>query len=90
MWMVRKDSIEKIRSIDFSAARDEGLANLDRVIADYPHPGELTPDEINTYLTHNIVFRVDEEMQKGLAHFFELAHKHQIIDRPKSPGFLEQ
>src|ERR1041385_1846042 len=53
MWMVRKDRVEKIRSIDFASARDEGLANLNRVIADYPHSIELTQDEIKTYLTQN-------------------------------------
>ncbi|HXI24175.1 MAG TPA: menaquinone biosynthesis protein [Pyrinomonadaceae bacterium] len=88
MWMARKDSVEKIRSIDFAAARDEGLANLDRVIADYPHPIESVPDEIKAYLTQNIVFAVDEEMQKGLAQFFELAHKHQVIDSNKSIDFI--
>ena len=30
MWMARKESVSKIRSVDFVAARDEGLANLDR------------------------------------------------------------
>src|SRR2546425_275730 len=42
MWMARNDSAEKVRAIDFAAARDEGLANLDRVVADYPHPIELS------------------------------------------------
>src|SRR5687768_11219239 len=28
MWMVRKDALEEVSSIDFAAARDEGLANL--------------------------------------------------------------
>jgi chorismate dehydratase len=88
MWMARQDRAEKIRSIDFGAARDEGLTNLDRVIADYPHKIELTQDEIKTYLTQNIVFAVDEEMQKGLAQFFELAHKHQVIDNNKSIDFI--
>ena len=90
MWMARKNSVEKIRLIDFSAARDEGLANLERVIADYPHQIELTQGEVKTYLTQNIVFGVDEEMQKGLAHFFELAHKHHLIDRARSLEFLDQ
>jgi chorismate dehydratase len=79
MWMARKDSVEKIRSIDFSAARDEGLANLGRVIADYPHQLELTQDEIKTYLMQNIVFGVDEEMQEGLKRYFELAQKLGLI-----------
>ena len=79
MWMVRNDRVEKIRSIDFAGARDEGLANLDRVIADYPHQIELSHDEIRQYLTENIVFGVDEGMKKGLMLYFELAVKNGLI-----------
>src|SRR2546423_7328220 len=50
MWMVRNDSFEKVRSVDFAAARDEGLANLDQVIASYSHQIDLSPDEIKRYL----------------------------------------
>ena len=88
MWMARKDRADKIRPIDFASARDEGLANLDRVIADYPQQVDLTPGELKTYLTQNVVFSMDEEMQQGLAHFFELAHKHHVIDVAKSPEFI--
>src|SRR5207237_1706296 len=31
MWMARNDSAEKVRAIDFAAARDEGLAHLDDI-----------------------------------------------------------
>ena len=33
MWMARKDAVEKVRSVDFAAARDEGLANLHDIAA---------------------------------------------------------
>ncbi|HMH43337.1 MAG TPA: menaquinone biosynthesis protein [Pyrinomonadaceae bacterium] len=87
MWMARSDSAEKIRAIDFAAARDEGLANLDRVIADYPHPIELTQDEIKTYLTQNVVFSLDEEMRKGLLLYLDLAAKHKLIEYAKPLQF---
>src|SRR5205085_11528762 len=88
MWMARKDSVEKIRSINFAAARDEGLANLERVIADYPHPIEFSRAEIKEYLTDNIVFHVDEEMRKGLTIYFELGEKHRLIGEAKSLEFI--
>src|SRR5947207_6542829 len=88
MWMARKDSVKKIRSVDFVAARDEGLANLDRVVADYPHPIEFSRAEIKQYLTENIVFHVDEEMRKGLTIYFELAEKHRLIGEAKSLEFI--
>src|SRR6267378_6987805 len=31
MWMAAKNSAEQVRAIDFRAARDEGLANLDKI-----------------------------------------------------------
>jgi chorismate dehydratase len=87
MWMVRKDSVKRVGSIDFAAARDEGLANLDRVIADYQHPIEFSRADITQYLTENIVFHVDEEMRKGLNLYFELAQKHRLIETTRSVMF---
>jgi chorismate dehydratase len=87
MWMVRNDSFEKARSVDFALAREEGLANLDRVIADYPHPIELTQDEIKTYLTQNVVFSLDQEMRKGLLLYLDLAAKHKLIEYAKPLQF---
>ena len=79
MWMARNDSIEKLHSIDFPAARDEGLANLDRIAQTYAEPLGLSENEIRDYLTENIAFSVDEEMRKGLEMFFDLSHKHRLI-----------
>src|SRR2546427_300818 len=35
MWMARKASADRLRPVDFTAARDEGLANLDQIAANY-------------------------------------------------------
>jgi chorismate dehydratase len=83
MWMVRKDTVERIRAIDFAAARDEGVANVGHIAAAYAKQIELSEDEVRSYLTQNIVFSADEEMQKGLTLYFELAQKHRLIDQAK-------
>src|SRR2546430_2568185 len=88
MWMVRNGSTEEIRAIDFAAARDEGLAHVDEIAAENETAVGLSREEIRTYLTENIAFRVDEEMQKGLTLYFELAGKHQLISDPKSPNSI--
>jgi chorismate dehydratase len=88
MWMVRKDSAERIRSVDFAKARDEGLANLDQIAETYAERIGLLEDEIRSYLTENIVFSVDEEMQRGLTLYFELAAKHQLISQAKSLNYV--
>src|SRR5437588_1319797 len=87
MWMARTDSVEKIRSINFAAARDEGLSNLDQIAADYATRLRLSEAEIKNYLTENVAFSVDEEMQKGLTLYFELAQKHRLIEKSKPLEF---
>lgn len=88
MWMLRKDAVDRIRSIAFAGARDEGVANLDHIATACAKQIELSEDEIRSYLTQNIVFSADEEMQKGLTLYFELAHKHQLIDQAKLLEFV--
>lgn len=80
MWMARKEKVEKVRSVNFAAARDEGLAHLEEITAGYKGQLGLSDEEIRTYLTDNIAFRMDEEMEKGLKLYFELAVKHKLIE----------
>jgi chorismate dehydratase len=76
MWMARKDRAEEVKTIDFAAARDEGLTHLDEIAAETETQLGLSPNEIKTYLTENIAFEMDEDMEKGLKLYFELARKH--------------
>ena len=87
MW-ARKESVEKIGSVDFAAARDEGLAHLDEIAAEYKPQLGLSGGEIRTYLTDNIAFRMDEEMEKGLELYFELAVKHELIEAARPVEFI--
>ena len=88
MWMLRKDAVETVSSVDLAAARDEGLANLNHIAAACAKQIGLSEDEIRIYLTQNIVFSVDEEMKKGLTLYFKLAQKHQLIDQAKPLEFV--
>ncbi|HEX5703352.1 MAG TPA: menaquinone biosynthesis protein [Pyrinomonadaceae bacterium] len=88
MWMMRKDAGEKVRAVDFAAARDEGVANLNDVERTYVEQIGLSRNEIRSYLTENIVFKVDEEMEKGLKRYFELALKHALIESAKELAFV--
>jgi chorismate dehydratase len=83
MWMVRNHSAERVQAIDFAAARDEGLAHVDDIAADNETLVGLSREEIRVYLTKNIAFRVDEEMEKGLERYFELARKLKLISSAK-------
>jgi len=90
MWMARKDRVGKIRAIDFAVARDEGLANIQQIASSYSNQIDLSEDEIRNYLTKNIVFTVDEVMQKGLTLYFKLATKHRLVQSERSLEFLSR
>ena len=88
MWMVRKTSTDKVRAVNFAAARDEGVANVEQIAVSYAPQIGLSPAEIMMYLTQNIVFNVDVQMQKGLTRYFELAHKHGLISDVRTVEFV--
>ncbi len=84
MWMTRRPVME----IDFAAARDEGLAHLDSIIANYEGEIHLGFDEMRTYLSENISYTIDDSMQSGLELYFKLAAKHGLVDRAKKVQLL--
>ena len=89
MWMARASEAGRVRAIDFAAARDEGLANLDNITARDAQQIGLSPDEIKDYLTRNIAFQMDEDMRSGLQLYFELARKHELINEARPLEFIK-
>lgn len=89
MWMTRADNAAAVRTVDFAAARDEGLAHLDDIAAGYEDQRTLPPDEIKDYLTRNIRFQMDENMMKGMELYFGLARKHDLIREAKTLEFIK-
>lgn len=77
MWMTRRENT----SIDFAAARDEGLAHIDEIISNYDHHIHLGADEMKKYLLQNISYSVDDSMHRGMELYFELAAKNGLISR---------
>jgi chorismate dehydratase len=89
MWMARTDSLEKIRAVNFAVARDEGLTHVEDIAAENELKLGLSVEEIKTYLTNNITFFMDEQMQKGLNLYFDLAVKHELIESARPMAFVE-
>jgi chorismate dehydratase len=83
MWMTQNKTLE----IDFSAARDEGLAHIEEIISNYENEIPLSRAEFRKYLTENISYRVDDSMQKGLELYFKLAGKNGLIQQNKPLEF---
>jgi chorismate dehydratase len=88
MWMVSDAAVNSARLVDFSGARDEGVAHIEEIARSYQDKIPMRIEELRNYLTENIVFKVDESMGRGLQLYFELAFKHQLIERVKPLRFL--
>lgn len=84
MWMTRRESL----SIDFAWARDEGIAHIDEIIANYETDIRLGRDEMRKYLSENISYSIDDSMKSGMELYFNLAAKHGLIERSRDLQFL--
>ncbi len=89
MWMARASEGGLAREVDFAAARDEGLASLEEIVAEYERELGLPRAELREYLTENICFHLDEEMRAGLDLFYELARKHDLIEGVRRLVFVD-
>lgn len=90
MWMARAASVDKVKGIDFVAARDEGLVHVDQIAARYEERLGLAREELRRYLLENICFELDEELRAGLELFYVLAHKHGLVASSKAVEWIEK
>lgn len=88
MWMTSKEKAKNARTINFAAARDEGLAHLDEIIANYETEISLSRADFKNYLTKDISYSIDEDMRRGLRLFYELAEKQRLIKELKPIDFI--
>lgn len=88
MWMARAATADAVRGVDFAGARDEGLGRIDEIISQYESEVLLSPAEIREYLTDNITFTVDDNLEQGMRLYFALAKKHGLIRELKPLQFV--
>ncbi len=81
MWMTRENG----PAIDFAAARDEGIAHISEIAANYEAEIGLNHSEMVEYLSKSISYSVDADMEAGMKLFFDLAFKHGLTERNKIP-----
>ena len=72
---------------DFVSSRDQGLAHLDDIGAEWGPRLGLTPEAVRIYLTENIDYTLDDENLAGLRLFYKLAHEVDAIDNVKDLDF---
>lgn len=88
MWMAHEGDANGARSVDFAAARDDGLAHLDEIVGEYERRLDLRRAELVSYLRDNISYETDAEMLAGLELYFRLAHRHGLTEGVRPLQFL--
>lgn len=83
VWAVRNKDSARVAAIDFAAARDEGLEQIEGILSHYERKIPLTRNELKEYLTDDIIFHIDQPMKDGMKLYFDLAYKHQLIPELK-------
>jgi len=89
MWMAGADAVAMVSKVDFAGAREEGLEQLEEIISACEGDVPLPRAEIRKYLTENITFHVDGELQRGMELYFELARKHGLIASKRPLLFID-
>lgn len=84
MWMTRRESV----IVDLAAARDEGVASLPAIAANYSASTGLAPNDMLSYLSDNISYSIDNSMQNGMDLYFDLAEKHGLIEQNRPLEFV--
>jgi len=64
---------------DFLQSRDHGLQNIDALVEEWTHRLPLTEQTIQTYLTGNIHYVLDEECMEGMRGFFRMAAEAGVL-----------
>jgi chorismate dehydratase len=79
MWMARESAVDRVRGVDLSGARDEGLEHIADIVAYYQPRLGMRSEELRTYLLDNITFMLEDDMRSGLDLYFKLAYKYGYI-----------
>ncbi len=88
MWMANSESIETAKTIDFAAARDEGLNHLDEIVSNYETEIPLAKNDFKDYLSQNISYSIDDSMRDGLELYLKLAYKNGLCENNSELRFL--
>jgi len=88
-WAVREGVDMSAWKDIFVRSRDEGLKSLLEISKMYASELSLSPEEIHSYLYHNLHYSMNENNLAGLNHFYELAYKIGVIEKPHPLQFLQ-
>ena len=89
-WAVRAAAARPEFAAIFQQSRDRGLQpeNIAVLAREWAPRIGITPDEVSSYLTHNICYSLDAQNLAGLQLFWEMAAEQGILPAPKPLQFL--
>jgi chorismate dehydratase len=92
VWAVRDDAEADRAALvrDFLAAKRDGLARIEAIAARYAPELDLPCADLVRYLRENVTFDLDDENRAGVARYFDLAHKHGLIDEVRPLRFVTE
>ena len=64
---------------DFVHSRDQGLANIDALVAEWAERIPIQESTIRNYLTTNIHYILDAEIVEGMQGFFQMAAEYGVL-----------
>jgi len=73
VWAARREILTLEVVADFATSRDYGLLSIGDISAEAARELELPARELESYLRHNIDFRLGEENRRGLERYFREA-----------------
>jgi chorismate dehydratase len=85
MWMAKGSGTT---SVDFAAARDEGVNSIAEIIRAYETQLHLPAEELRDYLTNKVTFELDDDLIGGMQLYFELSARHGLIKEVHPLEFL--
>ena len=88
MWMARADLPAARLSPNFAAARNEGVKAIDQIVEVYKDRLHLPADDLRDYLTNNVTFNLDNDLQTGMQLYFEIAARHGLIESQRPLEFV--
>lgn len=95
-WAVREAALSDLQpGLDlveiFQASRDHGLEGeaLDRIARDWSARLQITPAEVEDYLTRNIYYRLDPDCLEGMRLFFRYAAECGAVEQVRPLKFLQ-
>lgn len=79
-WAGHQQALTPVQVQQLQQAKDQGVCQVPSIAAAYSREYGSSPEFYERYLTDHIRFDLDEAAQAGLQLFYQLAHRHGLID----------